>query len=76
MTQSTQQIIEAHLDDLETADVRSYQRTPRPFRRRARTKKGRRTVGLAANGRNCSRSTFKSFGTSKKATRLRSVDMQ
>jgi len=76
MTQSTQQIIEAHLDDLETADVRSYQRTPRPFRRRDRSKKGRRTAGLTANGRNSSRSTFSSFGRSKQAARLTTTTAQ
>lgn len=73
MTQSTLAIIEAHEDEREIDDVHSYQRTPRPFRRADRTTKGRRTVALGTNGRNSSRSTFKSFGRSKRADVLKTA---
>ena len=59
MTQSTLALIEAQEDERQLDDVRSYQRTPRPFRRADRTKKGRRTASLGSNGRSTRRSTFK-----------------
>jgi len=70
MTQSTLELIDAHEADLEVEELRTHQRTPRPYRRRRETGRRRRTVHLSMNGRNTSRSTHSSMNRAALAMTL------
>lgn len=70
MTQSTFELIEAHTDQYELEDSRTYKRTPRPYRRRETGSRRRGKAKLTINGRNTSRSTDASMHLSRLAMKL------
>ena len=67
MTRSTLEVIDAHEADYEVEEARSYQRSPKPFRKRREKRTRRRTAKLSMNGRNTSRSTHSSLARGKLA---------
>ena len=67
MTRSTLEVIDAHEADYEFEEARTYQRTPKPFRKRRTKSPRRRTAKLSMNGRNTTRSTNSSLARGKLA---------